>query len=142
VALASLALTATAFVRALLWREKEIAELCAFVIVALLGNAVICGVLSNPHARYQSRIVWLATLCAIVAAQHTLFRETPVDLLIRPIARRRDRGRASRQSGSAQAISAGPPAAARPAEPEKWPWVVDWLSVVRGIAKAWLVDSI
>jgi hypothetical protein len=28
---------------------------------------VICGVLSNPHARYQSRLVWLAPL-ALAAA--------------------------------------------------------------------------
>jgi hypothetical protein len=36
--------------------------LALFVLLALLGNAFICGVLSNPHDRYQSRLVWLASL--------------------------------------------------------------------------------
>ncbi|HEY8950911.1 MAG TPA: hypothetical protein VIM56_18650 [Rhizomicrobium sp.] len=30
-----------------------------FAMAALLGNALICGALSNPHDRYQSRLVWL-----------------------------------------------------------------------------------
>ncbi len=34
----------------------------AFVWLALLGNAFICGVLSNPHDRYQSRMIVLAVL--------------------------------------------------------------------------------
>ena len=29
---------------------------------ALLANAVICGVLSNPHDRYGARLIWLAPL--------------------------------------------------------------------------------
>lgn len=33
-----------------------------FVTAALFGNALICGALSNPHDRYQSRIVWLPVL--------------------------------------------------------------------------------
>jgi len=31
-----------------------------FVLAALIGNAIICGVLSGPHDRYQSRLIWLA----------------------------------------------------------------------------------
>jgi hypothetical protein len=31
----------------------------AFVLIALLGNAFICGTLSNPHDRYQSRLIWV-----------------------------------------------------------------------------------
>lgn len=30
-----------------------------FLLLALLGNAFICGVWSGPHFRYQSRLVWL-----------------------------------------------------------------------------------
>ena len=38
----------------------------AFVLAALLGNAFICGALSNPHDRYQSRLMWVASLSAIL----------------------------------------------------------------------------
>ena len=43
------------------WREgdRKTTVLTAFVLVALLGNAFICGVFSGPHSRYQSRLVWL-----------------------------------------------------------------------------------
>lgn len=41
--------------------------LCATVLLALLGNAAICGVLSNPNDRYQGRMVWLAVLAAGIA---------------------------------------------------------------------------
>lgn len=41
--------------------------LCATVLLALLGNATICGVLSNPNDRYQGRLVWLAVLAAGIA---------------------------------------------------------------------------
>jgi hypothetical protein len=33
-----------------------------FMTAALLGNALICGALSNPHDRYQSRLIWLPAL--------------------------------------------------------------------------------
>lgn len=39
----------------------------AFVFVALMGNAIICGALSNPHDRYQSRIMWLPTFALVLA---------------------------------------------------------------------------
>lgn len=41
-------------------------HLPAFVLAALVGNAFICGALSNPHDRYQSRLMWVASLSAIV----------------------------------------------------------------------------
>lgn len=44
-----------------------LAELATLLLAALLGNAVICGVLSNPHDRYQSRLAWLAMLVAVIA---------------------------------------------------------------------------
>ncbi|MCF4164870.1 hypothetical protein L2U69_04355 [Zavarzinia compransoris] len=53
-----------------LWgrRASGPGRLAAFVLVALLGNAAICGILSNPHDRYQNRLVWLALLSAGVSA--------------------------------------------------------------------------
>lgn len=42
--------------------------LAALLFVALVGNAAICGVLSNPHDRYQSRLAWLATLVVAIEA--------------------------------------------------------------------------
>ena len=35
---------------------------CWIVVLALAGNAAVTGALSGPHARYQSRIVWLAVM--------------------------------------------------------------------------------
>jgi len=46
------------------WRE---ATLPALVLLGLIGNAVICGTFSNPHDRYQSRIIWLPTLVLLLA---------------------------------------------------------------------------
>ena len=48
----------------LLWqgvarRQWRAIELHAFIFLALLGNALICGVLSGPHGRYQSRLIWI-----------------------------------------------------------------------------------
>jgi hypothetical protein len=40
-------------------RRWNSAIFLGFVMAALLGNALICGALSNPHDRYQSRLVWL-----------------------------------------------------------------------------------
>jgi hypothetical protein len=48
--------------------RHELAGAAAFTLIALLGNAFICGALSNPHDRYQSRTVWLATLIVAMAA--------------------------------------------------------------------------
>ncbi|HWY66507.1 MAG TPA: hypothetical protein VNX61_14940 [Rhizomicrobium sp.] len=48
-------------------RSWEAASLPALVLLGLIGNAVICGTFSNPHDRYQSRIVWLPTLVLLLA---------------------------------------------------------------------------
>ena len=37
------------------------------VLMALLGNAIICGTFSNPHDRYQSRLMWLPVLVLLLA---------------------------------------------------------------------------
>jgi hypothetical protein len=39
-------------------------RLALFVGCGLLLNAAICGILSGPHPRYQSRVVWLLPLLA------------------------------------------------------------------------------
>ena len=55
---------------AALWmrRRDDMLYLPAFILAALLGNAFICGVLSNPHDRYQSRLMWTASLAAMLLA--------------------------------------------------------------------------
>ncbi len=47
-------------------------EFAATVALALLGNAFICGVLSNPHDRYGARVAWLAVFTVFLAAAHHL----------------------------------------------------------------------
>ena len=46
------------------WGE---AVLPATVLLALLGNAIICGTFSNPHDRYQSRLMWMPVLVLLLA---------------------------------------------------------------------------
>ena len=48
-------------------RFDDLTLLAATVALALLGNAVICGVISGPHDRYGARMVWIATLVALIA---------------------------------------------------------------------------
>jgi hypothetical protein len=65
VALASmLLLLATALLG---WRREHFADLgllAGTATAALLTNAFVCGVLSNPHDRYGARLVWIAPLVA------------------------------------------------------------------------------
>jgi hypothetical protein len=51
------------------WRRKDpdAALLMGILTLALLGNAFICGALSNPNDRYQSRIAWLAIVAIAIA---------------------------------------------------------------------------
>ena len=53
-----------------LWRRQfdDITLLAATVCFALLGNAMICGIISGPHDRYGARLVWIATFVALIAA--------------------------------------------------------------------------
>ena len=39
-------------------------RLGSFVLTGILMNALVCGVLSTPHDRYQARAVWLIPLMA------------------------------------------------------------------------------
>ena len=45
----------------------DVTLLAGTVCLALLGNAVICGVISGPHDRYGARIVWIATFTVLIA---------------------------------------------------------------------------
>lgn len=49
-------------------RDWRAGVLPAFVLVALIGNAFICGVFSGPHGRYQSRIMWLPAFAVLLIA--------------------------------------------------------------------------
>ncbi len=69
VALLSTALVFVGLIRAIFRRRRDdVTLLMATVCLALLGNAVICGVISGPHDRYGSRLVWIATFALVIAA--------------------------------------------------------------------------
>jgi hypothetical protein len=46
----------------------DLARLAATIAFALLANAAVCGVISNPHDRYGSRMVWMAVFVTALAA--------------------------------------------------------------------------
>jgi hypothetical protein len=52
-----------------IWRRRldDLTLLAATVSLALLGNAVVCGVISGPHDRYGARLVWVATFTVLLA---------------------------------------------------------------------------
>jgi hypothetical protein len=64
VSLAVLAAILAHALRRRIWNERLF--LPAFLLIALLGNAFICGALSNPHDRYQSRLMWPASFAAVL----------------------------------------------------------------------------
>jgi len=52
--------------------DRRIWELTWLVLAALLANAAICGALSGPDGRYQSRIMWLVLLLLFVTTAAAL----------------------------------------------------------------------
>ncbi len=40
------------------------------VLISILINAVVCGVLSTPHDRYQARVIWLIEFIALASLFH------------------------------------------------------------------------
>jgi hypothetical protein len=57
------------------WAERDATLFLAVVALSLLGNALICGALSNPHDRYQSRLIWMVPFAvALVAASRATTR--------------------------------------------------------------------
>ena len=49
-------------------RFDDLTLLASTVSLALLGNALLCGVISGPHDRYGARMVWIATFVVMAAA--------------------------------------------------------------------------
>jgi len=50
---------------------KRAIVFASLILVGLVVNAGICGAISGPHARYQTRVVWLAVLAAgVLEAAH------------------------------------------------------------------------
>ncbi|WP_315719480.1 MULTISPECIES: hypothetical protein [unclassified Bradyrhizobium] len=76
VALGSM-LAAAAIAAHAIWRRRrdDVALLATTVTLALLGNAVICGVISGPHDRYGARLVWIATFAVLIAVARWLSGE-------------------------------------------------------------------
>jgi hypothetical protein len=79
VALISMLLVAVILATAIRRRRlDDLALLAATVSLALLGNALVCGVISGPHERYGARMVWIATLAVLIAAiRHFADDDTP-----------------------------------------------------------------
>ncbi len=52
----------------LAWRRRDAIGfgLQLTLALALLGNAFICGALSNPNDRYQARVVWVAVAALVI----------------------------------------------------------------------------
>lgn len=48
-------------------RIDDLTLLTATVCLSLLGNAVVCGIISGPHDRYGSRLVWVAVFTVMIA---------------------------------------------------------------------------
>jgi hypothetical protein len=58
------------------WNE---ATLPGLVLLGLIGNAIICGTFSNPHDRYQSRLLWLPGLVLLLARSRDPHALEPAD---------------------------------------------------------------
>jgi hypothetical protein len=52
--------------------QWERAALPAFVFLALIGNALVCGLFSGPHDRYQSRLIWVPALVLLLTERPRL----------------------------------------------------------------------
>ena len=68
IALATMALLPLLFVLGLRLPDyRDVGLLAATVSLAILGNAVACGTLSNPHDRYGARLAWVPPVVAALA---------------------------------------------------------------------------
>ncbi len=45
----------------------DLGRLAATVALAIVANAAVCGILSNPHDRYGARMVWIAAFTVALA---------------------------------------------------------------------------
>ncbi len=64
-------------------RRPAVAALALTAFMALAANAAICGIFSNPNARYQSRLAPVAVLAGAVMIIN-LLRRSPRDRKARP----------------------------------------------------------
>jgi hypothetical protein len=48
-------------------RLRQFARLVYWVVFGVMANAVVCGVMSGPHDRYQARVAWLLPALALIA---------------------------------------------------------------------------
>ncbi|HMA50295.1 MAG TPA: hypothetical protein VKP60_11110, partial [Magnetospirillaceae bacterium] len=79
VPLAALGMLALPWLGWFCWRHRRVRDLAGVILIgaALLGNAIICGVLSNPNGRYESRMVWLAVFALFLALADWVSRRSP-----------------------------------------------------------------
>lgn len=56
------------------WKRRAWSEMTlpAFILLALIGNALVCGATSGPHDRYQGRLIWVPVFVMILTARPTL----------------------------------------------------------------------
>lgn len=73
--LAAIAVLAILLVMA--WSQGRRFHLPATVLIALTGNAMVCGILSGPHDRYQGRMAWLATFAVMVTVAEAVVARRP-----------------------------------------------------------------
>ena len=78
VPLAALAMLALPLLAWICWRRRRLREMAGVTLIgaALIGNAIVCGALSNPSARYESRMVWLAVFALFLAFADQLSRRS------------------------------------------------------------------
>jgi hypothetical protein len=85
VALASMLLVIILFGRGLWQRRRDdVTLLAGTVTLALLGNAIVCGVISGPHDRYGARMVWIATFVVLIAVARFAASTDDADDLFAP----------------------------------------------------------
>jgi hypothetical protein len=53
---------------------RELASFMLLITGLVLANAFLCGALSGPYSRYQSRVEWLIPLCALLLLNQWLER--------------------------------------------------------------------
>ena len=54
--------------------DKVARRFSILILLGILGNDVICGVLSAPDVRYQNRLLWLLPLLAALVAANRRWR--------------------------------------------------------------------
>jgi hypothetical protein len=73
---------------AMWWRTDKLAlYITIFTLMFLVGNATIMGILSAVHDRYQSRIIWLVPLFAVLGLMRSLSSAEPVIRSLKVVSR-------------------------------------------------------